>query len=207
MEEYPESLMDLLEHWFATEDACREHLCRLRWPEGVRCPVCGHGEAWTLEGWVVQVQAQDIGDCWNDLRGDAQAAGRVVPCHLVGDEPERRSVKKAAQAIHVIDRFHIMGHMSNAIDEVRAQEAKKPKAEGYEPVLKSSGWLQLKRAENLSEKQETRLAQLLQYNPKTLRAYLLRAAFQCLWGYITRYWRANSWTAGVRRPCARASSL
>jgi transposase len=40
--------------------------------------------------------------------------------------------------MHVLDRFHIMGHMSKAIDEVRAQEAKKLKAAGYEPVLKSS---------------------------------------------------------------------
>jgi transposase len=96
--------------------------------------------------------------------------------------------KKAAQAMHVLDRFHIMGHMSKAIDEVRAQEAKKLKAEGYEPVLKSSLWLLLKRPENLSEKQETRLAQLLQYNLKTVRAYLSKEEFQFFWGYISPYW-------------------
>jgi transposase len=82
--------------------------------------------------------------------------------------------------------------MSKAIDEVRAQEAKKPKAEGYEPVLKSSRWLLLRRPENLSEKQETRLAQLLQYNLKTVRAYLLKAAFQFFWGYLCPYWAGQS---------------
>ena len=30
--------------------------------------------------------------------------------------------KKAGQAIHVLDRFHIMGHFGKAIDEVRAQK-------------------------------------------------------------------------------------
>jgi transposase-like protein len=28
---------------FATEEACMEHLFKLRWPEGYRCPRCGHG--------------------------------------------------------------------------------------------------------------------------------------------------------------------
>lgn len=27
---------------FSTEEACREHLFKLRWPEGYRCPRCGH---------------------------------------------------------------------------------------------------------------------------------------------------------------------
>lgn len=32
--------------------------------------------------------------------------------------------KKAGQAIHILDRFHIMTHLSKAIDEVRAGEQK-----------------------------------------------------------------------------------
>ena len=72
--------------------------------------------------------------------------------------------KKAGGAIHVLDRFHIMAKMSKAIDEVRAKESKELVAKGYEPVLKRTRWLLLKRPENLSEKQEPRLAELLQYN-------------------------------------------
>jgi transposase len=96
--------------------------------------------------------------------------------------------KKAGQAVHVLDRFHIMAHLSKAIDEVRAQEAKALKAKGYEPVLKDSRWLLLKRPERLSEKQETRLAELLQYNLRTVRAYLLKEDFQFFWGYRSWYW-------------------
>ena len=43
--------------------------------------------------------------------------------------------KKAAGAIHVLDRFHIMQKMNKAIDEVRAGEARQMKADGYEPEL------------------------------------------------------------------------
>ena len=53
--------------------------------------------------------------------------------------------KKAGQAIHILDRFHIMTHLSKAIDEVRAGEAKELKEKGYEPVLTRSRWLLLKR--------------------------------------------------------------
>jgi transposase len=72
--------------------------------------------------------------------------------------------KKAGQAIHVLDRFHIMAHLSKAIDEVRAEEVKDLKARGYEPVLKRARWLLLKRPENLTETQDARLADLLRYN-------------------------------------------
>jgi len=45
MEDYPGTLLEFEER-FATEEACREYLARLRWPEGFRCPRCGHNEAW-----------------------------------------------------------------------------------------------------------------------------------------------------------------
>ncbi|VUX54841.1 transposase [uncultured Woeseiaceae bacterium] len=96
--------------------------------------------------------------------------------------------KKAASAIHVLDRFHIMAKMNKALDEVRAQESKALAAKGYEPVLKHTRWLLLKRPENLSEKQEPKLAELLQYNLRSVRAYLLKEDFQFFWDYISPYW-------------------
>ena len=40
IEEYPQTLIEL-EASFSTDDACRDYLERLRWPEGFRCPHCG----------------------------------------------------------------------------------------------------------------------------------------------------------------------
>ncbi len=31
---------------FPTEASCLEKIVQLRWPEGFRCPRCGHAEAW-----------------------------------------------------------------------------------------------------------------------------------------------------------------
>lgn len=96
--------------------------------------------------------------------------------------------KKAGHAIHILDRFHIMAHLSKAIDEVRAEEARKLQENGYEPVLTKTRWLLLKRPENLTAKQESKLADLLQYNLKTIRSYLLKEEFQLFWSYKSPYW-------------------
>jgi transposase len=92
--------------------------------------------------------------------------------------------KKAPQAIHVLDRFHIMAKMNKAIDEVRAAEAKRLERDGYEPVLKNSRWCLLKREENLTEKQTVKLSELLQYNLQSVRSRLMREDFQQFWEYF-----------------------
>ena len=44
-EEYPRTLMDV-EKRFSREEACREYLFALRWPDGFVCPRCGGRSAW-----------------------------------------------------------------------------------------------------------------------------------------------------------------
>ncbi|UCC29331.1 MAG: ISL3 family transposase [Phycisphaerales bacterium] len=96
--------------------------------------------------------------------------------------------KKASQAIHILDRFHIVARLNKAIDEVRAAGAKELARQGYEPVLKHSRWCLLKRAENLGKKQWVRLEDLMCYSLKTVRAYLLKESFQVLWEYKSYHW-------------------
>ena len=48
MEDYPKNLEEF-EARFNTEDACRDYLYSLRWPDGYRCPRCGHTKAWTTK--------------------------------------------------------------------------------------------------------------------------------------------------------------
>ncbi len=47
MEDYPRNLVEF-EARFATEEACRDYLVRLRWPAGFRCPRCGRDKAWPV---------------------------------------------------------------------------------------------------------------------------------------------------------------
>jgi transposase len=92
------------------------------------------------------------------------------------------------QAVHVLDRFHIMKNMGDAIDRVRRGETKRLERDGYEPVLKGSRWCLLKRPESLTDKQTVKLAELLQYNLQSVRSYLLREDFQRFWEYTTPGW-------------------
>ena len=108
--------------------------------------------------------------------------------------------QRAGQAVHILDRFHIVQHLGKAIDQVRAGEARKMKEDGYEPILTNTRWLLLKKQENLTEKQETKLRELLQYNLKTVRSYLLKEDFQQLWTYSSRYWAGKF----IDKWCARA---
>ena len=50
-------------------------------------------------------------------------------------------------------------------------------AKGYEPVLTKNRWLLLNRTENLSEKQQSRLAGLLQCSLRSVRSCLLKEEF------------------------------
>ena len=110
--------------------------------------------------------------------------------------------KKAAQALHVLDRFHIAMHLNKAIDEVRAAEAREMKARGLEPILKHSRWCLVKRPENLTEKQEVKLADLVRYNLRAVRSYLLKEDFQFFWQYTSPYWAGqflDRWCRGTMR--------
>ena len=51
MEDYPRNLKELEER-FATDQACREYLFELRWPDGFRCPRCDHKKAWQTSGYL-----------------------------------------------------------------------------------------------------------------------------------------------------------
>jgi transposase len=110
--------------------------------------------------------------------------------------------ERLGEAVHVLDRFHVMQKFGKALDEIRAEEAKRLERDGYEPVLKRSRWCFLKRPGNLTDKQTVKLSELLRYNLRTVRAYLLREEFQRLWEYTSPAWAGrflDEWTGRVMR--------
>lgn len=110
--------------------------------------------------------------------------------------------KKANAAIHILDRFHIVAKINKAIDEVRAEEYRRMEKDGYEPLLKHSRWCLLKRKKNLTEKQEVKLKDLLNYNLKSVRSYLLKEDFNGLWDYVSPTWAGkflDLWCTRVMR--------
>lgn len=110
--------------------------------------------------------------------------------------------ERAPNAVNILDRFHIVAKMNDAVNDVRAAEARQLVRDGYQPVLKKSRWCLLKRKENLTATQRVRLRDLLRYNLKTVRAYLLKEDFQQFWDYNSPTWAAkflDEWGRQVMR--------
>jgi transposase len=134
--------------------------------------------------------------------GDELASKIVFVCSDMWEPYLKVIREKCSDAIHILDRFHIVAKMNKALDEVRAGESRRMAREGFAPVLKKSRWLLLKREENLKSEQRFRLRDLLRYNLKTVRAYLLKETFQQLWDYNSPTWAGkflDQWCRQVMR--------
>ena len=110
--------------------------------------------------------------------------------------------ERCSNALNILDRFHIVAKMNDALGDVRAAESRKLAQDGFEPVLAKTRWCVLKRKENLTEKQAVRLRDLLKYNLQTVRAYLLKEQFQQFWDYASPTWAGkflDQWTTLVMR--------
>ncbi len=137
-----------------------------------------------------------------ELLGANFCAGLRFVCSDLWQPYLKVLAEQAGTAVHVLDRFHIMKQLGEAIDDVRAGEARRLKQDGYEPLLKHSRWCLLKRPENLTDQQTVKLAELLRYNLQSVRAYLHREDFQRFWEYQSHAWAGkflDEWCARVMR--------
>jgi len=94
---------------------------------------------------------------------------------------------RAPQATMVFDKFHLVRHLLNAVDDVRKEEVRRLKSTNPE-ILKGTKYIWLKNPWNLTEKQRERLGFLEKLNLRINRAYLLKESFRELWMYPNRGW-------------------
>lgn len=88
----------------------------------------------------------------------------------------------APHAQILFDRFHIVKHLNESVDEVRRslmrQLSLKERA-----TFKGSRWLLLKNPWNLNQNQKERLSTLVRWNSPLVRAWYLKEVFQLFWTY------------------------
>lgn len=94
-----------------------------------------------------------------------------------------------AAAKIVFDRFHVMGHVGNAVDTVRKQEHRELMALGDE-TLKGSKYLWLYSRENVPERRRDEFAALMRHELKVGRAWAIKEALRRLWHYV---YPASGW--------------
>jgi len=95
--------------------------------------------------------------------------------------------RRCPNALNILDRFHVKGHLTKAVDETRKLDVAKLKAEKKEKVLTKSKYIFLKNPENLTEKQAVKLQDLLCCNLRVVRAYLMKEDFERFWSYKNWY--------------------
>lgn len=152
--------------------------------------------------WIGKERTEATFNSFFDLLGETAISRLRYVCSDMW-KPYLNVIKnRAGHTLHILDRFHIVARMNKALDEVRASEHRAMQRDGYDPVLTKSRWLLLKRSDNLTTAQNSKLKDLLQYNLKTIRAYLLKEEFQHLWDYVSPQWAGkfiDSWTTKAMR--------
>ena len=96
--------------------------------------------------------------------------------------------KRLLNAMHILDRFHIVKLLNEAVDQVRRQEGAKLRKQGID-LLKGLRYVFLKRPENLTKHQEAALHEVLKKRTlATVRAYHWSRKFQLFWEYTSPWW-------------------
>ena len=110
--------------------------------------------------------------------------------------------KRLLNAMHILDRFHIVKLLNDAVDQVRRQEAAKLRKQGVD-LLKGMKYVFLKRPENLTENQEAALKDVMNKRwLASVRAWLWKEKFQLFWEYTSPYWARRylrQWCKGAMR--------
>jgi len=98
-------------------------------------------------------------------------------------EPFRQSIEQwAPQCKIVYDKFHILQHANDAINEVRKAEFYRqgPEKRG---LIKGKKWLLQSRWKNLTPESRGELNRLFQLNRRVFKAYILKESLERLWDY------------------------
>jgi len=98
-------------------------------------------------------------------------------------EPFRLSIEHWAPQCQIIyDKFHILQHANEAVDEVRKAEFFR-QGKHKRGLIKGKKWLLLSRWKNLTRPHRGDLNQLFRMNRRIFKAYLFKESLERLWNY------------------------
>jgi transposase len=115
----------------------------------------------------------------------------------------RASTRKPGHAPHaqiLYDKFHVLRHLSNALDTVRKSEYARLSGEDRR-FIKGQKYNLLSRWENLHQKGRDALKLLLAANKRLNTAYVLKESFGQLWDYNVAGWARrffDNWCDSLR---------
>jgi len=120
-----------------------------------------------------------------------------VPLRLEDGQRSRQAVHERAD---VFDKFHVIRHLGDALDEVRKQEQARLSGKDRR-FIKGQKYTLLSNKENLSPNGRGNLRLLLAANKRINTAYLLKESFGQLWDYESEAWARKffeNWRAQLK---------
>ncbi len=108
--------------------------------------------------------------------------------------------KHAPQAAILFDKFHVIGHLNEALDKVRKSEYARLSGNDRR-FIKGQKYTLLSRRENLDSEGRFALRTLLKANKRLNIAYLLKESFCQLWEYKKEGWARkffDNWRASLK---------
>lgn len=115
--------------------------------------------------------------------------------------PFRKSTQaNAPQAAILFDKFHVLRHLGEALDQIRKAEYARL-TDDQRKFIKGQKYVLLSHRENLTNEGKKNLALLLKANKRLNTAYILRESFDQLWTYNSEAWARrffDNWKSQLR---------
>jgi transposase len=100
---------------------------------------------------------------------------------------EASAAKNAPNADILYDKFHVIRHLGEALDEIRKSEYRRLSGADRK-YIKGNKWILLSNNENLTHEGKESLRMMLNANRRLQVAYLLKESFEQLWDYRSEAW-------------------
>jgi transposase len=123
---------------------------------------------------------------WLEKRGKRWCAAVKVACSDMWDAYQAAAAQKLPKAKRVVDRFHVMKNLNEALTKTR-RIIQKDADEKTKEILKGCRWLLVKNRENLTKEQEQDLAAMLEASSELKCCYELKEAFRDLFNENLAY--------------------
>ena len=152
--------------------------------------------------WVGRKRTQATLNRGLDALGGEVVGGLKYVCSDMWKPYLKVLARRAAQAVHILDRFHITMHLNQAVDEVRRAESTRLKGQPLARRLKKMRWKLLRKGSTVRGRAKVKLEGLLASKLATGRAWDLKEAFQHFWTYRSPAWAGgflDYWTQRAMR--------
>jgi transposase len=127
---------------------------------------------------------------WLEERGKRWCAAVKVACSDMWDAYQEAAAQKLPNAKRVVDRFHVMKNLNEALTKTR-RSIQKEADEKTKEILKGCRWLLVKNRENLTKEQEQDLTVMLVASPELKCCYELKESFRDLFNQDLNYQEAE----------------